>query len=75
MTPFITSERKTKMKDFVAAIRTNENGARTKTLIAGAITVAAIGLGIYLTKKNASVPVVLVVEEAVETVTDATTKS
>lgn len=59
------------MKDFVAALRTNENGVRTKTLIAGAITVAAIGAGIYFTKKSASVPVVLVVEEAVETVTDA----
>ncbi len=63
------------MKDFVVAFRTNENGARTKTLIAAGITVAAVAAGIYLTKKNASVPVVLVVEEAVETVTDATTKS
>lgn len=63
------------MKDFVEALRTNENGARTKTLIAAGITVAAVAAGIYLTKKNAAVPVVLVVEEAVETVTDATTKS
>lgn len=62
------------MKDFVAALRTNENGARTKTLIAAGITVAAVAAGIYLTKKNASAPVVLVVEEGVETVTDATTK-
>ncbi|AWN03379.1 hypothetical protein PBI_COUNT_57 [Microbacterium phage Count] len=59
------------MKEFVAAIRTNENGARTKTLVAAGITVAAVAAGIYLTKKNAVAPVVLVVEEAVETVTDA----
>lgn len=59
------------MKDFVTAIRTNENGARTKTLVAAGITVAAIAAGIYLTKKSAATPVVLVVEEAVETVTDA----
>ena len=59
------------MKDFVTAIRTNENGARTKTLVAAGITVAAVAAGIYLTKKNAATPVVLVVEEAVETVTDA----
>lgn len=59
------------MKDFVTAIRTNENGARTKTLVAAGITVAAVAAGIYLTKKNAVAPVVLVVEEAVETVTDA----
>ena len=63
------------MKDFVVALRTNENGARTKTLIAAGITVAAVAAGIYLTKKNANVPVVLVVEEAVESVTDAATKS
>jgi len=62
------------MKEFIAAIRTNENGARTKTLVALGVTVATIGAGIYLTKKNAATPVVLVVEEAVETVTD-TTKS
>lgn len=59
------------MKDFVTAIRTNENGARTKTLVAAGITVAAVAAGIYLTKKNAVAPVVLVVEDAVETVTDA----
>lgn len=59
------------MKDFVTAIRTNENGARTKTLVAAGITVAAVAAGIYLTKKSAATPVVLVVEEAVETVTDA----
>lgn len=63
------------MKDFVTAIRTNENGARTKTLIAAGITVAAVAAGIYLTKKNASVPVVLVVEDAADTIIDATTKS
>ena len=34
------------MKDFVAALRTNENGARTKTLIAAGITVAAVAAGI-----------------------------
>lgn len=59
------------MKDFVTAIRTNENGARTKTLVAAGITVAAIAAGIYPTKKSAATLVVLVVEEAVETVTDA----
>ncbi len=53
-----------------APIRTNENGARTKLIIASAITVAAVAAGIYLTKKNAQVPVVLVVEEAVETIAD-----
>jgi hypothetical protein len=60
------------MKEFVAAIRTNENGARTKTLIAAGITVAAVAAGIYLTKKNAAVPVVLIASETVaEAVTDA----
>jgi predicted mannosyl-3-phosphoglycerate phosphatase (HAD superfamily) len=60
------------MKEFVAAIRTNENGARTKTLIAAGITVAAVAAGIYLTKKNAAVPVVLITSETVaEAVTDA----
>lgn len=53
-----------------APIRTNENGARTKLIIASAITVAAVAAGIYLTKKNAQVPVVLIVEEAVETIAD-----
>lgn len=55
-----------------APIRTNENGARTKLIIASAITVAAVAAGIYLTKKNAAVPVVLVVEEVVETIADNT---
>lgn len=59
------------MKDFIAALKTNENNARTKTLIAASITVAVIGAGIYLTKKNAAVPLVLVVEEATEAVTEA----
>ena len=59
------------MKDFVTAIRTNENGARMKTLVAAGITVVAVAADIYLTKKSAATPVVLVVEEAVETVTDA----
>ena len=54
-------------------IRTNENGARTKLLIASAITAAAIAAGIYLTKKNAQVPVLLVVEEVAETITDTAT--
>ena len=58
------------MKDFIAALKTNENDARTKTLIAAGITVAAVGLGIYLTKKNASAPIVLVVEEATDIITD-----
>jgi hypothetical protein len=56
-----------------APIRTNENGARTKLIVASAITVAAVAAGIYLTKKNAQVPVVLIVEEAVETITDNAT--
>lgn len=51
-------------------IKTNEDGARTKALIAVGITAAAIAAGVYLTKKNASVPVVLVVEETVETLAD-----
>lgn len=58
-----------------APIRTNENGARTKLLIASAITAAAIAAGIYLTKKNAQVPVVLVVEEVVETISDTAAKA
>lgn len=58
-----------------APLRTNENGARTKTLIAAGITVAVIAAGIYFTKKNVAVPVVLVVEEAAEAVADAATKS
>lgn len=63
------------MNKFWNALRTNENGARTKTIIATAITATAIGVGIYVTKKNASVPVVLVVEESAATLTDAATKS
>ena len=58
------------MKDFVTVIKTNENGARTKTLIAAGITIAAVAAGVYLTKKNAAVPVVLVATEAVENITD-----
>lgn len=58
-----------------AALRTNENGARTKTLIALGVTVAAVAAGIYFTSKNVAVPVVLVVEEAAEAVADAATKS
>lgn len=56
-------------------IRTNEDGARTKLFIAAGITVAAIVAGIYLTKKNAQVPVLLVVEEVAETITDTATKA
>lgn len=52
------------------ALKTNENGARTKTLIAAGVTVAVIAAGIYLTKKSSSVPVVLVVEDVAETVAD-----
>ena len=63
------------MKDFVEALRTNENGARTKTLIAAGITVAAVAAGIYLTKKNAVPVVELNVVEVVETITDAAPKS
>lgn len=60
------------MKEFYTVLRTNENGARTKTLIAAGITVVAIAAGIYLTKKNSVVPVnLVVVEEVVDTVTDA----
>lgn len=53
------------------ALRTNENGARTKALIATGITVAAVAAGVYLTKKNAPVPALIVVEEAAEAVIDA----
>lgn len=58
-----------------APIRTNENGARTKLLIAAGITAAAIAAGIYATKKSTPVPVVLVVEEAAETIADTATKA
>ena len=58
-----------------APIRTNENGARTKLLIAASITAAAIAAGIYATKQSAKVPVVLVVEEAVETISDTAAKA
>jgi hypothetical protein len=58
-----------------APIRTNENGARTKTLVAIAITGLAIAAGIYFTNKNVAVPVVLVVEGAAEAAADAATKS
>jgi len=54
------------------ALRTNENGARTKALIATGITVAAVAAGVYLTKKNAPLPAVIIVEEAATAVTDAT---
>jgi hypothetical protein len=54
------------------AIRTNEDGVRTQLIIATAITGAAIGLGIYVTKKNSPVPVILtVVPDATEVITDA----
>ena len=58
-----------------APIRTNENGARTKSLIAVGITVAVVAAGIYFTKKNVPTPVIFVVEEAAETIADAATKS
>lgn len=58
-----------------APIRTNENGARTKLALAFAIGAAAVVAGIYFTNKNVAVPLVLVVEEAAETIADATTKS
>lgn len=60
------------MNKYFTALRTNENGVRTRTLIVAGISAATIGLGIYLTNKNSATPVVLLVEEAVETVTDAT---
>lgn len=59
------------MKDFITALKTNENNVRTKTLIAGSITVAIVGIGIYLSQKSAPTPLVVVVEEVVDTVTDA----
>lgn len=52
------------------ALKTNENGARTKALIAAGVTVAVIAAGVYLTKKTASVPVMLVVEDASEAIVD-----
>lgn len=70
MTPY-TLLKGTIVNKLWTALRTNENGARTKAIIATGITVAAVAAGVYLTKKNASVPVVLVVEEAAEAVTDA----
>lgn len=60
------------MKNLLTALRTNENGARTKALVATGITAAAIAAGVYLTKKNAQVPVVLLVEETADVITDAT---
>jgi hypothetical protein len=51
--------------------RTNENNITVKAAIAGVITVAVIGAGIYFTKKGAPTPVVIVVEEAAEAVSDA----
>jgi len=62
------------MKDFINALKTNENGARTKTLIAVGITAATVVAGVYLTKKNAATPLVLVVEEAAETLVDSATE-
>lgn len=62
------------MKEFINALKTNENGARTKTLIAVGITAATVAAGVYLTKKNAVTPLVLVVEEAAETLTEAAAK-
>ena len=59
------------MNDFINALKTNENNARTKTLIVAGITVATIGLGLYLSQKNAPTPMLIVVDEVVETVADA----
>ena len=59
------------MKNILTAIRTNEDGARTKAIVAGSITLAVVAFGVYITQKNAAVPVVLIVEEAAETITDA----
>lgn len=58
------------MKEFWNAMKTNENGARTKTLIAAGITVTAVAAGIYLTKKNSATPVLLVTTDAAETLID-----
>lgn len=59
------------MKETLRKFRTNENNITVKTAIAGVITVAVIGAGIYFTKKGAPIPVILVVEETAETISDA----
>lgn len=61
------------MNDLIEALKTNRNGARTKALIAAGITAGALAAGIYLTKKASVAPLVVVVEEAVETATEAAT--
>lgn len=58
------------MNKFLTALKTNENNARTKTLIAAAITATTIAAGVYLTKK--AVPATLILE-VTEVVTDAAT--
>ena len=56
---------------FITVLKTNENKARTKTLVITGITVGLIAAGIYVTKKTAAVPIVLeVVEVVAETATD-----
>lgn len=60
------------MKNLLASLRTNEDGARTKAIIGITVVAASVGLAIYVTQKNAATPLILVVEEAAEALSDAT---
>jgi len=59
------------MKATFNAIRTNENGAAVKAGIALGITVLAVAAGIWATKASQVTPVLLVVEDATETLVNA----
>lgn len=59
------------MKEFITKLRTNENNIAVKTAVAGVITVAAIGAGIYFTKKGAPTPVTIVVAESAGPIIDS----
>lgn len=63
------------MKEFIGKFKTNENNVRTNTLIAAAVSVATVGAALYL-HNRAQVPTatLVLVEDAVETITDATEK-
>lgn len=60
------------MKKLIGKIRTNEDNAAVKLGLAVLITGASIGAGIWATKANKTPQVnLIVVEEAVENLTDA----
>lgn len=61
------------MNRFITALKENENDIRKKVLVAVGITTAAVVAGVVLAKmKDQSENVLVVIEEAAESVSEAT---